>query len=207
MSFGTSNNAAPDAARLKPGFANPVFDSQATFRAILDAMSYAGRVQAIASEVDAPAPLDAATAALALTLFDFDTPVWLDAEAAAGPVPGFLKFHCGCPITGEPEKARFGVSAGAGIMAMLEYFPIGEDQYPDRSATIIVQVPSLTDGPSTIWSGPGILEKQDVRIGGLPDGFWAQWALNHELYPLGLDLIFVSGREIIGLPRSVKVEG
>lgn len=207
MSMGTSNITAPDAARLKSGFANPVFDSQAAFRAILDAMSYAGRVQAIAVDVDAPSPLDPAATAIALALFDFDTMVWLDAKAGAGPVPAFLKFHCGCPITDEPEKARFGVSAGAGIMAMLERFPIGEDKYPDRSATIIVQVASLTDGPSTIWSGPGILGRQDVRIAGLPEGFWAQWALNHELYPLGLDLIFVSGREIIGLPRGVKVEG
>lgn len=192
--------------RLKAGFANAVFDSQVAFRALLDAMSYPARTHAVAVTMDAPTPFDEATTLLALTLFDFDTPIWLDGAAASAEVPAFLKFHCGCPITALPADAQFGLVADTMAMPALDSFAIGEDKYPDRSATLIVQVPSLTEGPETTWSGPGIQSPLKVRIAGLPQGFWAQWVGNGELYPLGVDLVFVCKNEIIGLPRGVTVE-
>ena len=45
--------------RLKSGFADPVFDSQAAFRAVLNAMSYAGRVHELETDLDPPRPLNA----------------------------------------------------------------------------------------------------------------------------------------------------
>lgn len=192
---------------LKPGFADPVFEAQAAFRCLLNAMSYAGRVHAFETSLDAPGPLAAATAAIALTLFDFDSPVWLDAGAAQGSVPGFLKFHCGSPVCSNLVDARFAVITDPSRMPALDSFAIGEDRYPDRSATLIVQVESLTEGPSSTWTGPGIDGSREVRLAGLVEGFWEQWSLNHELYPLGVDIIFASAGSVVGLPRSVRVEG
>ena len=63
---------------IAPGFADPVFDSQATFRAALDALARPGRVAALPPVLTPPAPLNPATAALCLTLADLDTPLWLD---------------------------------------------------------------------------------------------------------------------------------
>ncbi|HEY4200423.1 MAG TPA: phosphonate C-P lyase system protein PhnH [Devosiaceae bacterium] len=206
MSSGNDSMAA-QAELLKPGFANAVFESQTAFRAILNAMSYAGRIQDIGIGLDGPAPLDIATTAAVLTLFDFDTSVWLDSRVAQSAVPEFVKFHCGSPITAAALDAQFAIISDPATMPSLDSFGIGEDRYPDRSATIIIQVPTLTEGPVTHWTGPGIEKVTDVRIGGLPESFWAQWALNHELYPLGLDIIFASGSAVIGLPRGVKVEG
>jgi alpha-D-ribose 1-methylphosphonate 5-triphosphate synthase subunit PhnH len=200
-------NNAMDAHRLKPGFADPVFESQAAFRAVLNAMSYAGRVHNIETDLEPPSPLAPATAAIALMLFDFDNAVWLDGVTAAGPVPAFLRFHCGSRLVASPIDARFAVIADPSAMPAIESFAIGEDRYPDRSATLIIQVPSLTEAPVTSWSGPGIDGSQDVRIAGLPDGFWEQWSDNHQLYPLGVDIIFASAGSVIGLPRGVKVEG
>ena len=202
-----SDAPANPALRLKPGFADAVFQSQSAFRAVLDAMSHPGRIQTIEVDLDPPAPLDAATAALALTLFDFDTAVWLDAQAGSDAAPEFLKFHAGCPITAATGDARFAVIADAADMPPLDDFALGEERYPDRSATLIVQVPSLTQGPEMGWSGPGIQGVRRVGIAGLPQNFWAQWAGNSELYPLGVDVIFVCGRDIVGLPRTIKVEG
>jgi alpha-D-ribose 1-methylphosphonate 5-triphosphate synthase subunit PhnH len=202
-----SLSVAVDTSRLKPGFADAVHDAQAAFRAVLDAMAYAGRIQQIETGLDAPEPLHAGMAAVALTLFDFDTSVWLDAEAAAGPVPAWLKFHCGSPLVAQMQAAQFGLIADAANLPALENFAIGEDKYPDRSATLIVQVPSLTDGPETVWTGPGVDGSIAVRIAGLPEGFWAQWDDNHGLYPLGVDIIFVSGTSVVGLPRGIKVRG
>jgi alpha-D-ribose 1-methylphosphonate 5-triphosphate synthase subunit PhnH len=196
-----------ETTKLKPGFSDAVFESQTAFRAILSAMAYAGRIHTVDTNIDSPAPLAPATTALALTLFDFDTSVWLDAKTAADEAVGFLKFHCGCPIIETTEDARFGIIADVSAMPAFDGFAFGEDRYPDRSTTLIVQVPTLTEGPAMHWSGPGIKDTIEVRIGALPADFHEQWALNHELYPLGLDLIFVSGTSIIGLPRGIRIEG
>jgi len=192
------------APALKPGFADPVFASQASFRSVLDAMSYPGRIRTVSAAIDPPAPLDPALAALALTLLDFDTPVWLD--AAAAPAAEWLRFHCGTPIHAEPGAARFALVADAAGLPGLDGFAIGEDRYPDRSATLLLQLPALSGGEPTRWTGPGIDGAVVVAPQGLPEGFWSLWSLNAQLYPLGVDVILVSGREIVGLPRTVTVE-
>lgn len=199
-------STSDDAALLKPGFTDAVFEAQAGFRALLDALAYAGRIASLQVSLDPPAPLDPATAAIALTLFDFDTKVWLDAPAAVGPAPAWIRFHCGSPIVSDTADAQFALVADPQRLPDLGAFDIGEDRYPDRSATLVIQVPALTGGPATRWTGPGINGAIDVAIAGLPDGFWAQWDDNHALYPQGVDVLFACGRQVIGLPRGVKVE-
>ncbi|WP_196259311.1 phosphonate C-P lyase system protein PhnH [Pelagibacterium limicola] len=190
---------------LLPGFADPVFDAQSAFRATLDAMSYPGRVQTVPTSLATPEPLGIAAGSLALALFDFDTPVWLEPVLAEGPAAGYLRFHCGCPVVSGMGEARFAL-VNAASLPRLDNFGIGEDRYPDRSATLVIAVPSLTDGPGTRWTGPGIDGSIGVQIAGLPDDFWAQWADNRELYPQGIDVIFTCGKSLVGLPRTINVE-
>ena len=83
------------------------FGEQGTFRAILDAMSHPGTVREVGYRDDAPPPLDPATAAVALCLFDHETAIWLDPAVAGDEVRGFLAFHCGCPTTEAPGEADF----------------------------------------------------------------------------------------------------
>ncbi len=192
-----------DGAALLPGFADPVIDAQASFRAVLAALSYPGRIQRLGRLARAPAPLDAATAAVALTLFDLETPVWLDAAAASGPAGHWLKFHCGCPIVAAPQAASFAVIAGA--LPELGAFPAGEDAYPERSCTLVVQVPALTGGPVRRIAGPGIRGEGEFAVAGLPADFPVRWAANRRRFPLGVDLILAAGGAIIGLPRSTEM--
>lgn len=193
-------------AALYPGFADPVFDGQATFRALLNAMSYPGRIGQVDHAPSTPAPLSAAAGALALTMLDFDTPVWLDPALGNESVATYIRFHCGSLIVADPAQARFALIADAAAMPQLGAFDIGEDRYPDRSATLIIAVPSLTDGPATTWTGPGSNGSIRPAIAGLPAGFWSQWADNSELYPQGVDIIFTCGSQILGLPRTIAVE-
>lgn len=195
------------AAPLKPAFADPVFDSQATFRRLMAALAHAGRRETLDRLRDAPAPLFPATAALCLTLTDFETPLWLDAAAGSDAVRDYLKFHCGAPLVETAAAARFAVIADPASMPRFSAFDAGSEDYPDRSATLIIQVPSLTEGPERIWTGPGIRGSATSRIAGLPDWFWDDWRLERELYPRGLDVFFVADDTVIGLPRSIKVEG
>jgi alpha-D-ribose 1-methylphosphonate 5-triphosphate synthase subunit PhnH len=192
-------------ARLVPGFEQPVEQSQRTFRAVLAAMASPGT----AGEVCGPAsvgPLHSATLAVALTLLDRDTPVWLDAVADGAEVRDNLRFHCGCPLTQVPEAASFAIISNARSMLPLERFEVGDDLYPDRAATLIVQLESLSGGAELVLSGPGIENRRVLRAAGLPEDFAAQWELNHSLYPCGVDLILTAGASVAALPRSTRLE-
>lgn len=197
---------AKDASRLRPGFKDPVFDSQATFRRILDATAYPGRIQSIDNPPDAPAGLSAAAAAACLTLVDFETPLWLDQAAATEETMAYLRFHCGAPLVDDASSTRFALIAAPALMPLLSAFSAGEDEYPDRSATLILQVPALTGGPQKTWAGPGIRGTITTSVAGLADWFWRDWDLNRELYPLGVDIIFASRDAVLGLPRSIRIE-
>ena len=60
-------------------FPAPVLASQAAFRALMDAVARPGTVKPLPPAAAAPSPLSATAAAVALTMLDYETPVWLDA--------------------------------------------------------------------------------------------------------------------------------
>jgi alpha-D-ribose 1-methylphosphonate 5-triphosphate synthase subunit PhnH len=126
---------------LSPGFADPVLDAQASFRAILEAMSRPGRIQHIKARITPPAPLCTAAAAALLSLADADTPLWLDAGDV---VAEWLRFHCGAPITPEIGAARFALACGTA--PSLEVLDVGTDEDPQLGATLILQVAGLVAG-------------------------------------------------------------
>ena len=134
-----------------------------------------------------------------------DTPVWLAEPFDRPQVGNFLRFHAGAPIVTLRAQATFGVLA-ATTPAPFDGFNLGTDAYPDRSATLIVDVPSLAGGTMRRWRGPGIDGHADVAIAGLADAFWQDWAANHGLFPCGVDIVFTAGTELCALPRSIAVE-
>ncbi len=130
-----------DIGPIGAGFADPVQHSQAIFRCVLDAMASPGVSREIPVMPYAPAPLNAASTAVALTLLDDSTTVWLDAAADTEAVREFLAFHCGCPIVTRSNEAAFALVAGP--MPSLDNFDYGSDEFPENSATVIVQVAAL----------------------------------------------------------------
>ena len=189
-----------------PGFGDTIHDAQRVFRAVLDAMARPGIVVDLAATIPAPAPLDPATVAVLMTLADFETPVWLDGRATNAAVTEHLRFHCGCPLTDAPTDAVFALVAEPATMPPLAAFAQGTEEYPDRSATIIVQVPSITADSGWTLTGPGIRDHAHLGIGGLPPAF-AGWLRDNQAgFPLGVDLIFTCGSRIAALPRSTRVQ-
>ena len=188
-------------AVLAKGLGDPVFESQQTFRAVLDALARPGVAQSAGAGLSPPSGLVPAAYVLALTLIDGDTPVWLSPALRTEPVTQSLKFHCGCSIVDHPDEAVFALVAAPDGPVLADFAP-GDDRYPDRSTTVIWQVPSLTGGAPVRLAGPGVKGSIDVAPSGLPPDFWQQWAHNHALYPLGTDLVFVSAVHLLGLPRS-----
>lgn len=187
------------------GFGDPALASQAAFRRALDALSRPGRVVTIDCDAEVPPGVDPAACALALALLDQDTALWCAPSLGASCVGGYLRFHTGCALVARPEAAHFALAAGADLPA-LERFAAGSEDYPDRSATLLVQVPGLRDDAGWSLSGPGIRGRARLACDGLPEDFAAQWSRNAARYPRGVDAFLTCGRRVCGLPRSTRLE-
>lgn len=190
---------------LAPGLADPSHDAQRLFRGVLDAFSHPGRIVELRDAPAGPGPLSPASTAFLLTFADRETPVWLEAGLDTQAVRDFLRFHAGAPIVDQREAATFAVITGSDADPFAG-FAIGTDTYPDRAATLVVEVPALDTGPTYLWRGPGIDGEVRVALDGLGQDFWPAWAANHALFPCGVDLVFASGSRLLALPRSVAVE-
>lgn len=189
---------------LLGGFADPVFESQSVFRSVLTALSRPGRVVECVASVTPPSPLVTAAAAVVLTLADDTSPVWLDGGLSSGVAPAWIGFHTGAPIVSAPEKAVFAVIGDPLAMPDFSVFARGTAEYPDRSATLIVQVGSLEGGPGLVLTGPGIKDLAHIAPYPLPADFVERLGANRALFPCGVDLILVAGASILGIPRSTR---
>ena len=191
---------------LTAAFADPVLSSQATFRAILSAMAQPGSPQPLDVALSPPRPLSKSAAAIALTLCDQDTPVWLDAELRVSvSVCEWLGFHCGCPLVDDPAKAVFAFAARPAVVPAFETFNIGTVDYPDRSTTIVLQVDTLGSEKGLVLSGPGIRDRSTLSAAPLPGDMCNRLARNHSPFPQGIDLILATHDAIAALPRSLRV--
>lgn len=194
---------------LAAGFADPVHESQACFRAVLTALSEPGTIATLPSLPGTPPGLDPAAAAICLALIDLDTPLWLDPAADRPEIRDWLRFHCGAPILADSRAAHFALILAPGVMPALDAFDRGSDELPEAGATLILQVPGLHSdrrlGGLTL-SGPGIADRACLGIDGLAQGFWEERGRQARLFPRGLDLILASGDRIAALPRTTLVE-
>jgi alpha-D-ribose 1-methylphosphonate 5-triphosphate synthase subunit PhnH len=196
-----------EAIAIQGGFAAPVFDAQATFRTLMNAMANPGGSRGGQIPLPRPpGPLSPEAAALALALCDADTPIWLDAaHREEKAVAAWLGFQTGAPIVREPAEAHFAFVADPANLPAFENFAQGSQEYPDRSATRILQVETLSAGEPLRLEGPGIETFATLCPRPLPRHFVEQWAQNHARFPRGIDLVFVSREGIAALPRTTKV--
>ncbi|MFL9825541.1 phosphonate C-P lyase system protein PhnH [Rhodoplanes sp. SY1] len=195
-------------ARLSPGFRDPVNAAQAVFRAVMDALARPGTAVPLGESVALapPAPLRTGAAAVALTLLDQDTPVWLDPPLAAAPaVAAWLRFHTAAPVVDDPAAASFALVSDPTAMPSFGSFAPGTPDYPDRSATLILQVDDFAHGPLLILAGPGIPGRRLLQATPLPDDIAARLVANRALFPCGIDLVLVTDTAVAALPRSVTL--
>jgi alpha-D-ribose 1-methylphosphonate 5-triphosphate synthase subunit PhnH len=191
---------------LSPGFADPVHDTQAVFRTLLDVLSRPGTVGVVENvlpEVRATRAELAAFAAL-LALCDYATPVWLAQPDTA--LASALRFHTGAPLVDEPRQAAFAYIHDAGAMPPLESFALGAAESPEQSVTLLIRVEALTGGAPVVLSGPGIQHTATIAPAGLPAHFWRERAALAPLFPCGVDCYLVCGARLIGLPRTTQAK-
>ncbi|MEM1076488.1 MAG: phosphonate C-P lyase system protein PhnH [Pseudomonadota bacterium] len=184
------------AETLAGGFSNPAVQSAHAFRSIMEAMARPGTIQETRG-AEPPAPLSRAAGNVLLTLCDADTPVYLAGDADNDAVRAWLAFHTGAPVTG-PSNTMFAVGSWEALMPLSAY-PVGTSEYPDRSATLIVECAELVPAGATL-RGPGIKSQTALS---LPEV--AAFRNNSALFPLGLDFILTSGAQVAAVPRSTEV--
>jgi alpha-D-ribose 1-methylphosphonate 5-triphosphate synthase subunit PhnH len=189
---------------IEGGFADLVLGAQNVFRAVMEALARPGTQQSIASDASPPAPLKPELGAVALTLCDHDTLVWLDPVLAANEaVTAWLAFHCGAPITADVGEAAFALVSDVTLLPALDRFGQGTDEYPDRSTTVVLAAGA--DDRAVTLKGPGIKDQLATTLP-LPGGdFIAQWAENRERSPRGVDLLLVRDGTVVGLPRTTRI--
>ena len=189
-------------------FDDPARQSQMVFRAVMTAMSRPGRIEAIA------------------TLHARGSPPRLHGRDRAGAVrfrdAGLARssLACGCRRCGmvpvsdgqrrlwsDRTKRRSPLWSTPTRPLSSTVLVLGTEEYPERSTTLVLNVDRLSDEGGFSLIGPGV--KGAARLGVHPvrPGLIAERAGLFELFPRGVDLIFVCGARIAALPRTTIVEG
>lgn len=181
---------------LTPGFDHPATDAARVFRKLLDAMAHPGRITTLDGPA-APAPCSQAACVALLTLADATTPLHLAGAHDCQGLRDWVAFHLGAPLVGASEASfALGTWDALGPLAAYRH---GTPEYPDRSATLIVEMPALS-ATGTRLTGPGIETIAHLTLPD-PDALRA----NSARFPLGLDFLFTSGAQLAALPRTTKM--
>ena len=163
-----------------PAFSQPVFDMQRVFRVVLDAMSRPARLCRLpVFPQSVPDGLSPVLAALALTLCDGESPLWLSPGLRKDETTTWLRFHCGCPIVEEADKAAL--------------------------ATVLLAGLAFDAGTRFRGSGPGICGESTFTCT-LPEDFAERWRGNTSGFPLGVDMLLCGADGVAGLPRTTRLE-
>jgi alpha-D-ribose 1-methylphosphonate 5-triphosphate synthase subunit PhnH len=193
-------------AELPAGFVDKVLSAQSTFRSVMDAMARPGSMQRIGAVAGTPAAMMRGTAAIALTLFDHDTPIWLDGGmSGASDVAKWLKFHTSAPVIADSSICSFALVGDPKNLPTLDRFAFGSNEYPDRSTTLILQVESLAHGPRFELQGPGIDGTAVLQATIQPKDLFERLAINAALFPRGIDVVLVHDDAIVAIPRTTRI--
>jgi alpha-D-ribose 1-methylphosphonate 5-triphosphate synthase subunit PhnH len=199
-------SATMDLMSVGRGFAAPVLDSQTVFRRALHALSRPGEIVQIECSAELPPCFHPAAGALLLVLLDQDTRVWLapsiDEQAAS-----YLRFHTGCALVEREADADVAVVGTVRDLPPLASFALGTEEYPERSATVVVQVESLAADTGWILQGAGIAQRASLAAGGLGEVFVREWDAMQRFFPRGIDLFLACGARLAGLPRTTRIRG
>ncbi len=186
-----------DQAVMTGGFADPPIQSPQAFRAAMTAMARPGDILAVTG-AQAPAPVSVAASVLLLVLCDPGTPVWLATSHDSADLRRWIAFHTGASVVAARGEAVFALGTWDSLLSLADY-RIGTPDYPDRSATLIVEMPLLR-AEGAVLQGPGIKESAQLSV---PEV--APLRVNRALFPLGLDFFFTCGSDLAAVPRSTVV--
>ena len=197
--------ALPAAGIPAPGFADATRGAQAAFRALLDALAHPTRIHPLTGPAEAPAGLGAGLGAVALTVLDEESALWLDRRRAAdAEVTSWLTFHTGVRIVADVADAAFVLADPASLPPLAE-LAAGTDEEPHRSATVLLDVRDAAGARRVRAEGPGIDGHAIADAPWADDAFLDAWRANGARFPRGVDLLLVDAASVAGLPRTTRL--
>lgn len=165
---------------------------QTAFRQLMTAFSYPGRVVPLASGTESALMLVLAT------LVDSACALADPQHALSGDDLRRLGVR-----SASTETAEFVLADGN---RLLEAAPrLGSLENPEQGATVVMRVSRFGEGAHLRLTGPGIQHEQVLQVSGIDPGWWKQRAEWNAHFPLGVDLILVSGHEVAVLPRTTHI--
>jgi alpha-D-ribose 1-methylphosphonate 5-triphosphate synthase subunit PhnH len=173
--------------------------AHATFDALMRALSYPGRPQTLKLEDGRTGFMAIAEALLDLEATAFSTEQSLEKDlhaTGAKLVPLERAEYVFIPRLTEVE------------LPLLQRVNRGSTLTPDDAATLVIGATFsqevLESAQPLRLRGPGIQDSLEINIGNLPPDFWR---VREEIiaFPVGWDVFFVSGNQILGLPRTTAV--
>jgi alpha-D-ribose 1-methylphosphonate 5-triphosphate synthase subunit PhnH len=189
-----------------------VHDLQSVYRKMVDSMSRPGHISDLKKEAALVDTEDikgcsASFLLLALTLFDQEVSFKVFSPQA-GMVTQTINQLTYAKLS-ETKDADFllilqDAEKGSLEEAIINAKP-GTLKNPHTSATIIVEVDSVTSGKTLLLKGPGIHTTELVHLDINENWLESRQEKNKE-YPLGVDLIFIDqNHQLLSLPRTTQV--
>lgn len=163
---------------------------QRLFRLLVQAFSFPGRT--------VPSPEACPLAAAAATLLDAQTS-FADPHRLLSPL--FVQRLASQAVSA--DQAAYVVYPGA---LAPDFTPcVGTLESPERGATVMLTVASLTTGRGYRLSGPGIQDEQRLLVDGLHPDWLQMLQQGREYFPMGVDLLLISDDAWVALPRTVRL--
>ena len=173
-----------------------------TFQAVLTALEHPGAAVRLPKSEGLPWPLNSASAAVLAAWINPETPVWTDLHWNSEPA-AWLQETCGCSLVTEPCMAMVALIVKPFRMPSLKQFHHGENDRPEKSANLILQVEGFSAAGAGQRGLPGWCRKLDFTPSGLPRRFWSEWNAQRRLLPLGVDVLFTCADTMVALPRGL----
>jgi alpha-D-ribose 1-methylphosphonate 5-triphosphate synthase subunit PhnH len=176
-----------------PPYTTAEAQTRETFLALMWALSYPGRIQQLPDS-------DNSFLLIGDTLLDIETSFYTPRDDWKTP----LGRNGAKALPPESAAYHFYPVLDDTALKTIEQAAIGTMLYPDIAATLIIGC-TLGQGMDVAFlQGPGINGQQSFSVDGLPAAFWTLRE-SAARFPLGWDVFFVDGRQVIGLPRSSQV--
>jgi alpha-D-ribose 1-methylphosphonate 5-triphosphate synthase subunit PhnH len=174
--------------------------TRCAFDAVLQAMSMPGTVHLLPQGAGTASESPESFAMLAEVFLDLETSFWTPNEGLEQ-----APLQAGARRL-DPEQANYHFYSVLDDAALdgIARASVGTLLEPDASATLFIGC-RLGQGETSVWRGPGIPGERAVRAEGLPPRFWELRDAAME-FPLGWDCLLVDGAEVVGLPRTARVE-
>ena len=196
---------------------DPIRDTQAIFRTVLDALAWPGSVRQLpAQATGAPCPECAHpwAAGLLISLLDHEVALAVDGFQDSEALQRFVRQRTSVAAGGFPEADFVLAHAGTVNTDLPSRLKRGSLAYPDDGATLVLIAESLDHAqraPTSpairlLLAGPGVPDGLDLHVAGLAAELIQ--ARNEAVaeYPCGIDLLLVDGDgRLAALPRSTRI--